>query len=139
MDCSLMSTELMGYHFAVTDDDEREAIEAHLLDCRDCLRSYLAVKRSIECGTGLEARPSHEARKRLRDEVAKTFGPPSALRLPWMGRPIPLYQGLVAAGLAAAFAAVVVPRLAAVVPSRPSGDAATVDTSRTLPESVTIF
>lgn len=100
MDCAGVASHLVAYHFATGTDEERDAIDAHLLGCRPCLETYLALKRATDRGP-LE-KPSASVRARLRAEVAETF--PRAPRVAIWRRRIPLYQGLFAAAVAAAIA-----------------------------------
>jgi hypothetical protein len=139
MDCKVASDALVACLLATAGDAERADVEAHLVECASCVREYFALKRNLE-RAGEADRPSAAARARLRDEVARTFAPkaPSRARR-WLRRPIPLYQG----ALAAAFAVV----LAFVAPSllRARGARALVergpyvDSSRVTPESVSIY
>jgi hypothetical protein len=106
MDCAGVAIHLVAYHLATVADDERDAIDAHLLDCTACLKTYLALKRATD-RRPLE-RPSGAVRARLRADVAAAFPKPSsAPRVAIFARRIPLYQGLFAAALAAAIALVV--------------------------------
>ncbi len=134
MDCAGVASLLFAYHFATSTDEERDAIDAHLLACNACLRAYLALKRAAERGP-LE-RPSARTRERLRAEVARTFEKPSRARVLFLERRIPLYQGLVAAAIAAAVT------LAALgwTPHAPVGDGVPrIDTSRPRAESLQIY
>lgn len=137
MDCAGVASLLVPYHFASVTADDQDAIDAHLVGCTACLKTYLALKRACEAGP-LE-RPSPHVRARLRAEVARTFAP-KPKRAIWSRR-IPLYQGVVAAAIAAAIA------LAApsVVHRVGRGDvdigagAPDVDTSRPRAESLQIY
>jgi len=126
---------LVAYHFATVSDEERDAIDAHLLGCRTCLEAYLALKRAAD-KSPLE-RPGARVRERLRADVAAAF-PPKAGRVALLARRIPLYQGLAAAAIAAAIA-LAVPRLFH-EPHRavPEG-AARVDSARPHAESFQIY
>jgi predicted anti-sigma-YlaC factor YlaD len=62
---------LVAYHFGVVEGATRECLEEHLLECRACLGSFLALKRDIELSASSEAVPSARARARLRETVAK--------------------------------------------------------------------
>lgn len=144
MDCANVASELVAYRFETCDASERDAIDAHLLECQACLRAYLALKRATDLGARpREERASPEVKTRLRAEVARRYGRPSEVATPRRGRPlllrkIPVYQGLVAVALAAAIALLVpaATRRAAVdvhdgVPE--------VDTSRSRAESLHIY
>lgn len=41
MDCELVDPRLVGFHLGEADP----GVEGHLLECRECLRSYLEIKR----------------------------------------------------------------------------------------------
>lgn len=133
MDCARVASDLVAYHLATLDDGARDAIDAHLLGCTTCLRAYLSLKRAAEKGP-LD-RPSRDVRARLRDEVERTFAPKP--RVVFLRRRIPLYQGIVAAALAAAITTLVlgdVMRRAQVREGVPQ-----VDTSRARAESLQIY
>jgi anti-sigma factor RsiW len=131
MDCTAVASRLVPYHFATLSDEDRAAVDAHLLGCRACLRSYLALKHATERGV---ERPSDAVRARLRAEVARTFAPRRSRRL--FARRIPLYQGVALAAVAAviAFVAAGRPRFTRVDEPIPQ-----VDTSRPHAESVELF
>ena len=44
MDCAGVASHLVAYHFATVSDEERDAIDAHLLGCKACLEAYFALK-----------------------------------------------------------------------------------------------
>jgi hypothetical protein len=148
MDCRLIQGDLVAYHFATTTDEARERIDAHLVACTGCLRAYLRVKHHIERSAGSEGagdRPGAAMRQRLRADVAAAFRPTAKQRVQRaLARPIPLYQGLVAAAVAlllAGAAPTVVERL--VTGARDRGAEATnaerIDTSRASAESLTFY
>jgi hypothetical protein len=88
MDCDVMKSELVAYHFGVVDDGARRAAEEHLLTCAGCLFDFLALKREIETA---DARPSRAARDRLRLAVARELGaPPRRAGWAWWERPLAL-------------------------------------------------
>jgi anti-sigma factor RsiW len=144
VDCNLIQSHLVAYDFGTLADADRDAVESHLLACPRCLQTYLQLKRHLARGPGAE-RPGEEMRRRLRAEVAATFGAdtrPSFVR--WLWRPIPLYQGLVAAVMLAAFAGLSTPRPAApgqtTAPSPPpAAQQQHIDASRSTPDTQTIF
>jgi predicted anti-sigma-YlaC factor YlaD len=70
MDCSLIRPDLVAYHFGSVEEPSRGAVEAHLVECRECLTVYLALKREIETARASPA-PSQAARERLRRAVAR--------------------------------------------------------------------
>ena len=151
MDCTGIA-DLALYHLGVVTDDERSAVEAHLVECSACLRTYLAIKRAAERGD--HERPRPEVRARLRAEVARAFPPREARagvagdtsspaaprpRLAVLGRRIPLYQGVALAAVAAAIALALpnVIHRAGRPDARPG--APSIDTSRTRAESLHIY
>jgi hypothetical protein len=69
MDCEMIQLELTAYHFAAIDAEKRQLVEEHLPGCDACLLDYLAIKRSVETASLVEA-PSPLARARLRHAVA---------------------------------------------------------------------
>lgn len=99
MDCTGIADHLVGYHFATLDEPARDAIDAHLLGCTGCLGGYLALKRAAERAE----RPSPALKARLRESVRAEF-PKKKCNVTLLARRIPLYQGLVAAAVAAAIA-----------------------------------
>ena len=104
MDCAGVASHLVGYHLGTLEDPSLDAIDTHLLGCKACLGTYLALKRATE-KSPLE-KPSAAVRERLRRDVLAAF-PKNDLRRPHvtlLARRIPLYQGLFAAALAAAIA-----------------------------------
>jgi hypothetical protein len=146
MDCTGVASHLVAYHFATVSDEERDAIDAHLLGCTTCLASYLALKRATD-KSPLE-RPSASVKARLRAEVAAAFPVPSARAAAERVRPagvailarrIPLYQGLFAAAVAAAIA-LAVPTLLRQQQQRdvPEGTAQ-IDSARQHAESFQIY
>jgi anti-sigma factor RsiW len=139
MDCTLIQGHLIGYHCASVSDAEREAVEGHLVECRECLRTYLALKAHVDRGTSEDA-PSEAARIRLRRAVEARFRRTPVRRLRgWLTTPIPLYQGL-AVAVAIAAAVVLTPTVARFVhPGPASHEAERVDTARPSAESLTIY
>jgi len=138
MDCTGVASHLVAYHFATVSDEERDAIDAHLLGCTTCLASYLALKRATD-KSPLE-RPAASVKARLRAEVAATFPTRAATaRVTLLARRIPLYQGLFAAAVAAAIA-LAVPTLLREQRQRdvPEG-AARIDSARPRAESFQIY
>jgi hypothetical protein len=138
MDCTGVASHLVAYHFATVSDEERDAIDAHLLGCTTCLASYFALKRAAD-KSPLE-RPDASVKARLRAEVAATFAErPRTARVTLLARRIPLYQGLFAAAVAAAIA-LAVPTLLREQRQRdvPEG-AAQIDSARPRAESFQIY
>jgi hypothetical protein len=142
MDCALIREDLFAYHFGAASDDDRDRIDAHLLECADCLRTYLTLKRRLE--SGASERPSDAVRERLRAEVEEKFRPKRGASMTALfQRRIPLYQGVVAVALAAAFT-LVLPRAYRAAEERgrasvTDGPEPRVDTARRSAESLSIF
>jgi len=139
MDCSLMQDNLIAYHFAALEDSVRESVEAHLVECTSCLRTYLALKSHVDRGRAQEA-PSEEARLKLRAAVQQRFRPTPSRRVRhWLTRPLPLYQGLALAA-AVVFVAALGPQIAQRLDGgRALSTSERVDTSRTTTESLSIY
>ena len=135
MDCTRVAGHLVAYHFATVSDEERDAIDAHLLGCRTCLEAYFALKRAAD-RSPLD-RPSAHVRERLRASVAAEFPARSPVRL--FARRIPLYQGLFAAAVAAAIALVVPTLLRDQARRDVREGAARVDSARPRAESFEIY
>lgn len=139
MDCAGVASHLVAYHFAAVSEDERDTIDAHLVACTACLRTYLALKRAADARPA--EKPSPEAKAKLRAEVARAF-PPKKKKAPasaLFARRIPLYQGIAFAAIAAAIA-LVAPSVVRSVSRPPIDDgAAEVDTSRSRAESLQIY
>ena len=136
MDCAGVASHLVAYHFATVSDEERDAIDAHLLGCRACLEAYFALKRAA-AKRPLE-KPSASVKARLRAEVAATF-PAKPARVMLLARRIPLYQGLFAAAVAAAIA-LTVPTLLRQQERRGMHEgAAQIDSARPRAESFQIY
>jgi hypothetical protein len=140
MDCTGVASHLVAYHFATVSDEERDAIDAHLLGCTACLASYFALKRAAD-KSPLE-RPAASVKARLRADVAASFSTARSkrpARVTLLARRIPLYQGLAAAAVAAAIA-LAVPTLLREQRQRdvPEGTAQ-IDSARPRAESFQIY
>jgi predicted anti-sigma-YlaC factor YlaD len=139
MECSLARIDLAAYHLGATEEETRASIDAHLLECSECLRAYLAVKRHVEERTAVE-QPSDAARLRLRAAVESRFRPTSAaLVVEWFRRPVPLYKSLAFAAMVVA-AAVLAPILATRAPHyEPTALGERIDTSSPTPRALGIY
>ncbi len=143
MDCRMIQGDLVAYHFATTTDEAREAIDGHLVACTACLKAYLRVKHHIERGASAGDKPSAALRSRLRADVEAAFRPSSRERVRRaLRRPIPLYQGLVAAAIALLLAGAA-PRLVAQLSARTDRPATAsverIDSSRATADSLTFY
>jgi anti-sigma factor RsiW len=154
MDCRMIQGDLVAFTFGTrigagdaaepadgaSNDEARRRIDAHLLTCTDCLRAYLRFKHQVEHGASLDVRPSDAIRRRIREDVAAAVRPRGAARvLRSLRRPIPLYQGLAVACVAAGVA-LASPWLRDVMSARhPAVAEARVDTSRAIAESLTVY
>jgi len=150
MDCRMTQGELVAFTFGTASEEARDRVDLHLLTCTACLRAYLRFKHHVERGASSGARPSDDVKARIRDDVAALVRPRGAARVVRsLRRPIPLYQGLAVACLAAGIAmaspwireevagsrAVFAPSPVAPSPAAESR----VDTSRAIAESNTIY
>lgn len=106
MDCKLIRGELVAYHFGSVEERARDQVEGHLVECPDCLKGYLALKREIETARSGPA-PSQSARDRLRRAVAQEVAKKKmeAASPGWWRRPLAF--GFAAASAAAVMLAVV--------------------------------
>jgi len=139
MDCRLISGELFAYALGTSSDEDRDRIDAHLLTCTSCLRAYLRLKNHVERGAPLGARPSDATRRRIREDVAALVRPRGAARVQrWLRRPIPLYQGLAVAAVAAAVS-IGLPRAMSAFERRPAETTARVDTSKPVPQALAVY
>jgi anti-sigma factor RsiW len=103
MTCTQIQPELVAYHFGVVSDDARRRVEAHLPECSDCLRSFLALKREIETGHD-GPHPSEAARLRLRHAVAQELKAREPRR-PWSWWERPFAFGFAGSAVVAAMIA----------------------------------
>lgn len=133
MNCHDVQPELTGYHFGVIAPDTRGELEEHLLDCPQCLATFIGLKREIETAE-LTERPSAAARERLRRAVARELrGEPAARAWSWWERPLAF--GFAGAAVAAAMLAVGVvstgagsaPRTLSVEPAPPAAVPSPID------------
>lgn len=134
MDCTGVASHLVAYHFATLSDADRDAVDAHLVSCTTCLKTYLAFKHAAERGDDLK--PSSAMREKLRAEVARTFAKPKPARPAILSRRIPLYQGVALAAIAAAVTLFVMRPPSA---GRVREGVPQIDTSRSHAESVQFF
>lgn len=95
MSCEIVEAELVSFHFATVDEPTRALIEAHLLSCGRCLRSYLEIKRHLETASS-DIAPSSASRARLRAAVSAHLHPAPA---PWKWWERPLAFGFATAAL----------------------------------------
>jgi predicted anti-sigma-YlaC factor YlaD len=139
MDCRLIQGELLPYTLGTASEEENERIDEHLVTCTSCLRAYLRLKHHVARGGALDARPSEETRRRIRADVAAIVRPSGAARVrQWLRRPIPLYQGLAVAAVAAGIA-IGGPQVMEALARRPAETMAHVDMSRPVPQARAIY
>jgi len=147
MDCRLNESTidelLVGYHFGTSTNEEREAIDAHLLGCSRCLKNYLRLKHHLD-GQARALRPSSHVRERLRAEVDASFRPRGVARVrAWLAAPIPRGRGLAAAAAFAIAAAVIATFVPMPIPrNAPTPAVAThehIDTARPSAESSHVY
>jgi anti-sigma factor RsiW len=142
MDCGLIEGELLPYTLGTSSEEDRERIDEHLVSCTSCLRAYLRLKHHVERGAARGAQPSDETRQRIRDDVAAIVRPRGAARVRhWLRRPIPLYQGLAVAAVAAGIAVGLPQAIASIGPAsrRAPETTAHVDMSKPVPEALAIY
>jgi predicted anti-sigma-YlaC factor YlaD len=138
MDCRVIQGELFAYTLGTSSEVELDRVDEHMLTCTACLRAYLRLKRHVEQGGVVGARPSEETRRRVRDDVAAIVRPRGIARVRgWLRRPIPLYQGLVVAAIAAGVA-IGLPQVASLGRKAPE-TTARVDMSRPVPQALAIY
>ncbi len=119
MSCERTELNLVGFHFGEVEGPERDAIEEHLVTCLDCVKRYVALKRSIELAEAGPA-PSELGLARLRAAVAaEVQGPVTRARARWE-RPL----AALAAALVVFFAASAVGQLSMTEGSPPHSLAA---------------
>ena len=139
MDCRLIQDELFPYTLGTSSEEDRVGIDEHLLGCTSCLRAYLRLKHHVERGASLGARPSDETRRRIREDVAALVRPRGAARVRhWLRRPIPLYQGLAVAAVAAAVS-IALPQAVSALSRRPAETTARVDMSRPVAAALAVY
>ncbi len=144
MDCRMTQEALVAYHFGTAGDDERDAVDAHLLQCTSCLRAYLRLKHHVERGVeamgSARPRPSDAVRRRIREDVAAIVRPRGGVARvrELLRRPIPLYQGLAVAAVAAGLA-IGLPSFLDGLTRKPPETAVRIDTSRPVAESLTVY
>jgi hypothetical protein len=143
MDCRLTKSALVSYTLGATslEDGERERIEEHLVACTECLRGYLRLKHHLGRSEGGGERPSEGTRRRIRADVADLVRPGSVERVrQWLRRPIPLYQGLAVAAVAAGVAIALPQAMASIDAARRAPETmARVDMSRPVPQLRTVY
>ena len=137
MDCTAVAEDLVAYPLGAIEDANRAAIEAHLVGCRACLETYMAIKRAAD--RAMIERPRAEVHERLRTEVAKAFPAKKKPPLAFLRRRIPLYQGVALAAMAAAITLAGPSVVERMQRGSASDRAPMVDTSRTRAESLTIY
>jgi anti-sigma factor RsiW len=139
MDCRLIHPELLPYLLGASSDAERERMDTHLVGCESCLRAYLRLKHDVQRGAVASARPSDQTRRRIRADVAAIVRPRGAARVRnWLRRPIPLYQGLAVAAVAAGLA-IALPQVLSALTQRPPETTARVDMSRPVPQMLAVY
>jgi len=103
MTCENVGPELLAFHLGAIDAATREEVEGHLVSCPECLRSYLAIKRSVEHEDGAPE-PTAAARERLRRAVLEELTAARSPRWRWWERPLAF--GLAATAALVALSAV---------------------------------
>jgi hypothetical protein len=75
-----IAQDLLRYHLGAAEDAEHASVEAHLLDCRECLTAYLGLKRRFDFATATDERPSARVRERLRADLLRRQRPARNVR-----------------------------------------------------------
>jgi anti-sigma factor RsiW len=70
---SHVESELAGYQLGALDEEARGRVEAHLVECAECVRAFVEIKRAIETSEAAPA-PSDAARARLRRAAKREMG-----------------------------------------------------------------
>jgi hypothetical protein len=135
MDRRLSPESLIEYHFGTLEGPARTAVEEALLESEESLRAYLRLKRELDGAYASDEVPGPAAKTRLRAAIAaEVGGRQPGLREPagpgaWSGllgvfwRPIPLYQTLAVAAVAAVLVGILgLPRIAGTAGNPRPGD-----------------
>lgn len=61
----LHPTQLLEFHFGSLVATDRDAVEAHVLMCADCMRDFVLMKRDVELGATDNQRPAPAVRARI--------------------------------------------------------------------------
>jgi anti-sigma factor RsiW len=77
----------VSYHFATISEEQRDDVEAHLVECSECLRAFLSVKRAIETGQA-GPMPSAVSRQRLRSDIQSELRKRHERPWKWWERPL---------------------------------------------------
>jgi anti-sigma factor RsiW len=81
---SHIESELTGYQFGTLGEETRRRVEEHLIECPECVKAFVEIKRAIETSEAAPA-PSDAARARLRRAVKSEMG---IAERTWWERPI---------------------------------------------------
>jgi anti-sigma factor RsiW len=135
--CNDVEPYLVSYHLGDLDGDARDTLEEHLTRCSACLKTYLALKRTAD--RAAFDRPRPEVKARLRAEVERLFPTEKPRKVAVLARPVPLYQGVALAAIAAAIALAAPAVLRRVTSADGAAGTPSIDTSRTRAESLRIF
>ncbi len=124
LSCSACDALMIDHAYGETGDDDRVAVARHLATCSTCALAFCRLKADLD-GV-LEATvmaPPGALRRRIRAEVAKSFGPRWTTRLLdlWR-RPVPAY-GVV-------FASLIPVMIWVAATFRPATEAVSVEVSR---------
>jgi hypothetical protein len=137
MDCTGVAGVLVAYQLGAVTDEEADAVDAHLVECSACLKTYLTLKRAA--ARAAVDRPGPEVKARLRAEVARSFPAKRSRPIAVLARRIPLYQGVALAAIAASIALGAPGVLRRFSHAEGAEPASLVDTARTRAESLHIY
>ncbi len=100
LDCASCDEYLIDYAYQELAASLRSEVARHLADCPTCALAYCRLRADLDgvLEAVIEA-PPHAVRRRLRDELTRSFGPSFGARiLALWRRPVPAY-GMVVASL----------------------------------------
>lgn len=83
MACSMNEERLIEFQSGDLRGPDRDALEAHLVGCRDCLKEYFLLKRDFESAHAVDHRPSSLVRRRVEVDF-HVFAERSAAGQRWM-------------------------------------------------------
>jgi hypothetical protein len=75
-----VAQDLLRYHLGAAEDAEHASVEAHLLECKECLVAYLGLKRRFDFAAATDERPSPRVRERLRSDLLRRQRPARSVR-----------------------------------------------------------
>ncbi len=141
LDCASCDEHLIDYAYQELAEAMRSKVARHLADCPTCALAYCRLRADLDgVLEAVSEAPPHAVRRRLRDQLERSFGPSLWTRaVALWRRPVPAY-GMVLASLvpvvfwlATALRATPVVAAAPVITSPPSRPPALIDYDSMLP------